>query len=354
VTRASALWHYLAGHPLLALVLRRVATLVPLLLLVSLATFAILWFAEGDPVLIILGEKASNPALVEKTRREMGLDAPFAVQYGRWLWRIVGHGDFGRSYTRAEAVGDALRQRFPATLELTLAAMIVAVGIGISAGCLAGLRRHTAADYAASSLALVGISVPIFWMGLLMVYFGALKLGLFPLSGRLPTGVDPPRVLTGLMTLDALLAGQPRLALTALHHLALPAITLGISGAAIVTRMTRASMIEASCQDFVRTARAKGLGRSGVSWHIFRNALVPIVTIVGLQVGILMGGAVITESVFAYEGVGKYLVESILNRDTNAVQGAMVIIAAVFVLVNASVDILYAAVDPRLRAPAHE
>jgi ABC-type dipeptide/oligopeptide/nickel transport system permease component len=331
------------------LVVRRLAIAAPLLLGVSFIAFTILYFTDGDPVLIMLGEKANDPQLVEELREEMGLNDPFLVQYVRRIWGIITRFDFGTSWTNGEPVAKSLIHRFPATLELTVTALIISSIIGIIAGVLSALRRNSVLDYTAMTAALLGVSIPAFWLALMLIYFFAVKWQLFPISGRLPTGAPALTTVTGMITVDALLNGRPGVALTAMRHLFLPALTIGMINAALLTRMTRSSMLDTSVQDFVRTARAKGLNKFRVTWHMFRNALIPVVTILGLQAGTLLGGAIITETIFAWEGVGKYLVESIVNRDGNAVQGAVLLIAFMFIFVNTLVDIVYLLIDPRIR-----
>jgi peptide/nickel transport system permease protein len=338
-----------AGSELASLLVSRFLLAIPLLLGVSLLTFGALRLAAGDQLIARLGDRANSPEIVAQLREELGLNDPFFVQYFRYLRRVVWEFDFGRSWTRPEPVGQALRQRFPATLELTLAAMLVAVGLGLAAGIIAARRPNTMADWASMSAALLGLSIPVFWLGLMLAWIFAVKLQWLPLSHRLPSALDGSfQPITGLHVIDGLLLRRWDVAGAALRHLCLPALTVGTISAALIARMTRASMLEVASQDYVRTARAKGLSNIRVTRHIFRNAIIPIVTVIGLQLGALLGGAIVTETIFSWDGLGKYLVDSILQRDANAAQGAVLVITAAFVGVNALVDAAYVLLDPRI------
>jgi ABC-type dipeptide/oligopeptide/nickel transport system permease component len=332
--------------------LRRVARLVGVLAAITLASFAFMHAIPGDPVALRLGDHAT-PDEVRALRAELGLDRPWLVQ----LWLYVAallHGDLGRSLIDAQPVVQKLGAAFPATVELTAGALLVAVALGVPAGIVAALRRSSVVDVATMSVALLGVSIPVFWLGFMLVYLLAVLpskfgLNLFPISGRISLAyVVPPR--THLIVLDALLAGNFPAALDALHHLVLPALTLGTIPLAIVAKITRSGMLDVLRSDYIRTARAKGLGpRAVVVGHALRNALLPILTIVGLQTGLLLGGAVLTESIFAWPGVGRLAFDAISNRDMPLVNGCILLFAAAFVTVNTLVDLLYAAANPRIR-----
>jgi peptide/nickel transport system permease protein len=275
------------------------------------------------------------------------------VQLGKYLVALA-HGDLGISISDTQPVAQKLALAFPATVELTFGAMLVAIVIGIPAGVLAAVRQRSFLDVFTMSAVLVGVSIPVFWLGWMLVYVLAVLpshfgLDLFPISGRISLLYDiPPR--THLIVIDALLAGNGRAALDALWHLVLPALTLGTIPLAIVAKITRGSMLEVLASDYVRTARAKGLGAGRVVVrHALRNALIPIITVLGLQTGLLLGGAVLTESVFAWPGVGRLAFDAISNRDMPVINGCVLLFATVFVVVNAVVDVLYAWANPRIR-----
>jgi peptide/nickel transport system permease protein len=313
-----------------------VATLVFLLVRLS-----------GDPVLAMLGDKAS-PSRVEEFRHRLGMDRSLPAQYVAFLGDVA-TGDLGESYRTQRPVVEDLRDFFPATLELTLAATLLATVLGMALGTVAALKRNGWLDGASMVAALVGVSVPVFWLALLALKGLGEQAGLFPVGGRLSavTSLDP---ITGLFTLDALLRGNLDAFADACGHLVLPACVLATVPAAIVTRMTRAALIETLGKDFVRTARAKGLTESAVVIrHALRNSLIPIVTVIGMHFGLLLGGAVLTETVFGWPGLGKYTVDSVLRRDFQSVQGALLLMASIFVLVNLLVDLAYARLDPRIR-----
>jgi peptide/nickel transport system permease protein len=300
-------------------IVRRLLTVIPTLLGVLLAVFLMVRLAPGDPAQLLAGEFATPETLAD-IRQRFGLDQPWHVQLGLYAANVV-RGDLGQSVRTRKPVTYELRQYFPNTLRLTLGAMLVALLIGIPAGIIAATRPGTIFDLLAMLGALIGVSMPVFWFGLMAILIFSVQLGWFPVAG---TGT--------------------------LWHLVLPAITLGTGTAAILARMTRSAMLEVLSQDYIRTARAKGLaGRVVVFKHALRNALIPVVTITGLQFGGLLEGAVITETVFAWPGIGQLLVGSILARDYPVVQGAVLLIAVVFILINLIVDLLYGAIDPRIR-----
>jgi peptide/nickel transport system permease protein len=327
--------------------LRRLALTIPILLGVSLLVFLMLHSAGGDPAQTILGARA-DPESIAELRRELGLDRPLLVQYVAFLSGAV-RGDFGRSYRSNTPVIAEIAARFPATIELAIAAMVIAVVVGVVFGTLAAVRRHSILDYVSSSVVLLGVSLPTFWLGLILIIIFGLWLRWLPISGRVDPrlGADPS---LPFLTLASLLHGNWAVAKDALRHLVLPALTLAAWPAAIVARMTRASLIESLGQDYVRTARGKGLPEQLiVVGHAARNALLPVLTVVGLEFGTLLGGAVVTETIFSWPGLGQLTVTAIGARDYQIVQGVVVLLGAVFVLLNLLVDVLYAVLDPRIR-----
>jgi len=326
--------------------LRRLALTIPILLGVSLLVFLMLHSAGGDPAQTILGARA-DPESIAELRRELGLDRPLLVQYGAFLAGAV-RGDFGRSYRSNTPVVTEIAARFPATIELAIAAMVIAVVTGVVFGTLAAVRRHSLLDYVSSTVVLLGVSIPTFWLGLILIIVFGLWLRWLPISGRVDPrlGADPS---LPFLTLTSLLQGNWAVAKDALRHLILPALTLAAWPAAIVARMTRASLIESFGQDYVRTARGKGLPEQLiVVSHAARNALLPVLTVVGLEFGTLLGGAVVTETIFSWPGLGQLTVTAIGARDYQIVQGVVVLLGAVFVLLNLLVDVLYAVLDPRI------
>ena len=330
----------------------RLVRLVLVLVAITVASFLFMHAIPGDPVALRLGEHAT-PEEAAHLRAALGLDRPWWIQLALYLGAVA-HGDLGRSVFDAQPVAQKLGQYFPATVELTLGAMLFAIVVGIPAGVLAAVRHRHAIDSLAMSAVLLGVSIPVFWLGWMLVYALAvlpshLGLNLFPISGRISlTYYIPAR--THLVVVDALLAGNGRAALDALWHLILPAVTLGTIPLAIVAKITRSGMLDVLASDYIRTARAKGLDeRAVVAKHALRNALIPIITVLGLQTGLLLGGAVLTESIFAWPGVGRLAFDAISNRDMPLINGCMLLFATVFVVVNTAVDLLYAAANPRIR-----
>ena len=325
---------------------RRVFLFFPTLLGISIAVFLMVQMIPGDPAQVMLGERAT-PESLDLLRRELGLDQPMHVQLGRYLYGLA-RGDLGRSIKSHTAVSDELIARFPATLELTLVSMVFACAIGVSAGIISAVRKGTLIDAIGMTSSLVGVSMPIFWLGLVMIMMFAVQLGLFPVSGRIGsfTFVSP---VTGLFLIDSLIAGDFQAFVDVLHHLALPAITLGTVPAAVIVRMTRSSVLEVILEDYVRTAMAKGLSeRFVVVRHALRNASIPVLTVVSLQFGYLLGGAVITETIFAWPGIGRWLLLAVHARDFPAIQGGVLVVATAFVTINLIADLTYAYLDPRI------
>ncbi len=326
---------------------RRAVALLPILLWVSAAAFLIIHLIPGDPATVYLGEHAT-PDAVRRVQHEFGLDRPLPVQYGIYLWNVV-HGNFGDSLDTHRPVIDEFIPRFPATIELMLGSMTVALAVGVPIGIVSAALPNSVFDRVGMLLALAGVSLPVFWLGLMLVYIFSVYLHVLPTAGQL--SVDFSIVpITRIDVLDGLLTGNWPAALDALRHVVLPSITLGSIPMAIIARMTRATMLDALHQDYVRTAYAKGLtGRAVVLAHGLRNALLPVVTVVGLQVGFLLGGATLTETIFSWPGVGRYMYDSITFRDYPVVLAGILLFSLVFVLVNLAVDVLYAYLDPRIR-----
>ena len=301
-------------------IIRRLLLLIPVMLGVSFIVFTIMFFTPGDPAKIMLGERAPQ-AEVAALRTQMGLDDPFIVQFFNFI-RNATRGDFGRSLVTRRPVAEELFARFPATLQLAASAVLIAVAIGIPVGILSAVKQYSFFDGAAMTLALVGVSMPNFWQGLMMILLFSVYLRWLPSSG-----------------------------IGTFRHLIMPAVTLGTSSAALITRMTRSSMLEVVRQDYIRTARAKGLTeRVVINRHALKNALIPVVTVIGLQFGYLLGGAVLTETVFAWPGVGRMMVDAIRQKDFPVVQAGVLLLAVAFSVVNLVVDILYAYIDPRIKA----
>jgi peptide/nickel transport system permease protein len=332
---------------MLRYVIKRVLTVIPVLLGVSVLVFGFVRLIPGDPATVMLGERATAEN-VARVREQLGLNRPVHQQYLIFLGRAL-RGDLGTSMLRGEKVTQELVRRFPATIELTLGAILVALIIGIPAGAISAVRRGSVFDVVSMLVALTGVSMPIFWLGLMMIFLFSVALHLLPTGGRLPAGVDF-KPITNLLLLDTLLRGNLAAFWQAARHLVLPALALGTIPMAIIARMTRSSMLEVLSQDYIRTAHAKGLPRRTVMVrHALRNAWLPVITVVGLQVGRLLSGAILTETVFSWPGIGRWLVDAIYARDYPIIQGVTLIIALVFVAVNVLVDILYAFVDPRIR-----
>lgn len=331
----------------LTVVAKRLLIAIPTLLALTLVVFVMVKAVPGDPALMLLGERASKESL-ESLRADMGLDRPWYEQYGSFLTKLS-TGDLGRSLSTQESISEIIAHKFPATVELASAAMLFAILIGIPMGLMAAIFPGTFVDFGSMSLATAGVSMPIFWLALVLTWFFGLELGLFPISGRL--GVDfyyDP--VSHFVFLDSLMAGDWAMLRDAAWHIVLPAVALGTIPMAFLARITRASMLEVVRQDYVRTAKAKGVAKWLVyGKHALKNAFIPILTVLGLQFGLLLGGAIITETIFAWPGIGSWLLESVTSRDYTALQGGILVTAAAFVLVNLVVDLLYRAFDPRMR-----
>lgn len=328
-------------------ILRRLILLLPILFGVSLAVFLVMHLFTVDPAEIILGQHAT-PDQVAIVREELGLNKPIHVQFWDYISRAA-RGDLGQSVITKTSITEELMKRFPATAELAVSAICIASVLGISLGVVSAVKQNSLFDYGAMVAALLGVSMPIFWLGLMMIIIFSVTLGWLPASGRIAIGFKPEDI-TGLYLVDSLLTGDKESFWNALKHLMMPALALGAYSTAIIARMTRATMLETIRQDYVRTARAKGLREPVVVVkHALRNALIPIVTVIGLQMGALLGGAVLTETVFSWPGIGSYIVDGIMVSDYPRVQGAVLLIGTIFVLVNLIVDILYCYLDPRIQ-----
>ncbi len=307
-------------------VLRRLLVTIPVLLGVSILAFAIMHVVPGDPVRLMAGPDAPED-VVQRIRVELGLERPLPLQYWSFLSRAL-QGDLGRSLRSRAPVVDEIFGRFPATLELTTVSMIIAVLIGIPLGLVSAVRRATWVDYTAMGVSLSTLSMPIFWFAIVAIWIFSLHLGWFPVSGR----------------------GGAVWEWDGLRHIVLPAVTLATTSVAIISRLTRSGMLDVLGREFIVTARAKGVGEPlVVGKHALKNALIPVVTVVGLQYGFLLGGAVVTETIFAWPGVGRLAITSILQRDYPVVQGCVLLVAVLFVVINLAVDLLYAWLDPRIR-----
>ena len=331
---------------------QRAFRFVAVLFTITVVSFLFLGLIPGNPVEILLGEHATHSDVLRLTH-ELRLDQPWYVRLGAYIVQVA-HGNLGTSLADHLPVAQKLLSYFPATVELAVSAMIVAILLGVPAGILAALHHRKPLDTALSIVVLLGVSVPVFWLGWMLLFLLAYEptkagLDLFPIGGRISIRYDIP-VHTHLMTVDTLLAGDWAAFGDVLRHLFLPAITLGTIPMSIVAKMTRAGMLEVLQTDYIRTARAKGLGAFAVVVkHGLRNALIPIITVIGLQTGLLLSGAVLTESIFAWPGVGRLAFEAISNRDYPLINGTILLFAATFVIVNLTVDLLYAALNPRIR-----
>jgi peptide/nickel transport system permease protein len=333
---------------MLRFVVRRLLLLVPILLGLSILVFAWIRALPGGPAEALLGERLT-PESRAQIEQQYGLDDPLYVQYWRYLQTTVVDRDLGTSITTRRSVSEELRERFPATIELAVGAMIFAIALGVPLGYVAAKRYGGPVDQASLVVSLLGVSIPIFFLAILLKYVFAIKLGLLPTVGRQSVLIDTPHP-TNFYILDAIIAGDPEALWDCIKHLILPAIALGSIPLAIVARITRASTLDVQNEDYVRTARAKGLSPRVVDTrHIFRNALLPIATIIGLQTGLLLSGAVLTETVFAWPGIGTWLVEAIDNRNYPVLQGGILFVSLIFVFVNLLVDLSYALINPRIR-----
>ena len=329
--------------------LKRLIEVIPTLLGVTLIAFALIRMIPGDPVLLMIGERGATPEVMEHMRAAYGLDKPLPVQYAVYLKNVV-QGDFGTSTTSNRPVIKEFGERFPATLELGIFALLLAIVVGLPLGVIAAVKRNSMFDYSLMTTSLIGYSMPIFWWGLILILIFSVQLGWTPVSGRIDLAFDVPQ-WTGFFLIDAWKSEDGFAAFkSALSHLLLPGVALGTIPLAVIARMTRSSMLEVLGEDYMRTARAKGLASSRVIFvHGLRNALVPVITVIGLMAGTIVTGAVLTETIFSWPGIGRWLVDSVLQRDYPVIQSGILLIAATVILVNFVVDLAYAWANPRLR-----
>ncbi|MEE3234191.1 MAG: ABC transporter permease [Candidatus Latescibacterota bacterium] len=328
-------------------ILKRIFLLFPTLLGISILVFSMLYFVPGDPAQIMLGERASAQAISE-LRKELALDQPFYVQFYHFFSNLAS-GNLGRSIRTHEKVSVEIFQRLPATIELTLCSMLIATLIGITFGVFAAVHRGKYSDFITMMISTAGISLPVFWLALLLILAFSIYIPIFPISGRISSYIEVVPV-TYFYTVDAILMKNTQALGDVIWHLVLPSFALGTIPMAFIARMVRASMIEIFHEDFIRTAWAKGLrSRVVVLRHALRNAFIPTLTIIALEFGYLLGGAVITETIFSWPGIGRWLFLSVQARDLQAVQGGVLLIATIFVIINTFADILYAWLDPRIR-----
>ena len=329
--------------------LKRLLLTIPTFIALIFLVFAAIRLVPGDPVEVRVGEHGISPERLALLRHQLGLDQPVWKQFLDYVWQLA-HGDFGTSLSTSNSVLGEFLTLFPATLELSAAAMLIAIVVGIPTGVVAAVKRGSVFDQGLMGLSVAGYSMPIFWWGLLLIMLVAERWHLAPVSGRLDLikfDYDTP---TGFMLIDSLLSDEPGAFLDALHHLMLPAFVLGTIPLAVIARMTRSSMLEVLSEDYVRTARAKGLSPFRVvGLHALRNALIPVVTVIGLSIGTLLAGAVLTETIFSWPGIGKWLIDAISRRDYPALQGGIILISAIVIFVNLGVDLVYGLINPRIR-----
>ena len=333
---------------MLRFIFTRLSLIIPTFIGVTLLTFALIRLVPGDPIELLVGERGIDPERHAMLRAQLGLDRPLLEQYWIYISDVL-QGDLGNSLVTRTPVIEEFLSLFPATVELAICAMIFALCIGLPAGIIAGVRRGTSFDHSIMAVSLTGYSMPIFWWAILLILLFSVNLGWTPVSGRISVlyWVEP---VTGFMLIDTLLSGEEGAFKSAVSHLILPAIVLGTIPLAVIARMTRSSMLEVLSEDYIRTARAKGLTPTRVvGLHALRNALIPVVTVIGLQVGVLLTGAILTESIFSWPGVGKWILESIRRRDYPTLQGGILLIACTVIIVNLTVDILYGVINPRIR-----
>jgi len=333
---------------MLRFVLTRLSLVVPTFIGITLLVFVLIRLIPGDPIETMAGEHGIDPARLAQLRADYGFDKPLLVQYGLYLSRMA-HGDLGHSIVTHEPVISEFRTLFPATIELSVCAILFALCLGLPAGIIAAVRRNSIFDHGVMGISLTGYSMPIFWWALLLILLFSVQLGWTPVSGRIAVQyfIEP---VTGFLLIDTLIDGDFGAFRSALSHLVLPVIVLGTVPLAVIARMTRSAMLEVLGEDYIRTARAKGLPRFRViAIHALRNALIPVVTVIGLQVGVLFTGAILTETIFSWPGVGKWLIEGINRRDYPVLQGGTLLIGAIVMIVNLLVDVTYGLINPRIR-----
>ena len=336
---------------MLQFILRRLGLVIPTFIGITLLTFAFVHLIPGDPVLIMAGERGISPERHAQLMAQFGLDQPMWKQYITYINGVL-HGDLGISLKSRIPVWEEFVPRFQATLELGICAMLFAIAVGIPVGVLAAVKRGSIFDHTAVGISLTGYSMPIFWWGIMLIMLVSVQLNLTPVSGRVSDTIflDDSHPLTGFMLIDTLLWGEEGDFKDAVMHMILPAIVLGTIPLAVIVRMTRSSMLEVLGEDYIRTARAKGLTRMRVIVvHALRNAMLPVVTVIGLQVGTLLAGAILTETIFSWPGLGRWLIEALQRRDYPVVQGGVLLVAILIILVNLLVELLYGVVNPRIR-----
>jgi peptide/nickel transport system permease protein len=335
------------GETMVSYTVRRIGLLIPVLIGMTLVVFSIIRAIPGNPAQVILGQRATQEA-IEKLTQQLGLDQPWYLQYFDYVGGLL-TGDLGQSIRTGAQISQEMTPYLAATMELTIFAMIIAIVVGINAGIISAWFRNSWFDYTAMVIALVGVSMPIFWLGLMEQYVFSIQLGWLPTTGREEIR-NPIDAITNLYLLDTLLQGRFDQFIEVLKHILLPGIALATIPMAIIARITRSTMIEAMESDFIRTARAKGLHMFWVVYkHALKNAIIPILTIIGLQTGLLLGGAILTETIFGWPGMGRYIFDAISYRDYPVIQSGILIIATIFVFINLIVDLLYAAIDPRIK-----
>jgi len=330
-------------------VFKRFVQLVILIFVIAVTVFAVLRLTPGDPVAVMMGqEEGVTRADIELKRKALGLDQPLHVQFGRFISGLV-TGDLGTSLATNRPVRELLNERFPATLELTIMAMLVSFALGVPIGVIAAVRQNSLADRAIMGVNFLGLSMPSFWQGIMLILLFSVTLGWLPSLGRIDYDLTPVRV-TGLMNVDALLAGNLASFVDALKHLALPAITAGTAYSAVIARVVRSSMLEVLAQDYIRTAKSKGLRYGRIIYvHALRNAMIPMITVAGLEAGSLLSGSVVLETVFSWPGLGRLLVDGIYARDYPLVQSTVILLCVMYVLISFFVDLFYSVIDPRIR-----
>jgi len=332
---------------MLRFVLTRVSLVVPTFIGVTLLAFVLIRLVPGDPIETMAGERGIDPERHARLLHEYGLDQPVLVQYGIYIGRVL-RGDLGKSIVTSAPVIEEFATLFPATIELALCAVAFALLLGLPAGVVAAVRRNSIFDHGVMTVSLAGYSMPIFWWGILLILLFSVTLGWTPVSGRIDVRYWVDSV-TGFMLIDSLLSDEPGAFRSAVSHLILPTIVLGTIPLAVVARMTRAAMLEVLNEDYIRTARAKGLSPARVIWvHALRNALIPVITVIGLQVSVLLTGAILTETIFSWPGVGKWILESVYRRDYPILQGGVLLLATVVIIVNLTVEVLYGIINPRI------
>ncbi|MCP4690298.1 MAG: ABC transporter permease [Desulfobacterales bacterium] len=331
---------------MLNFILRRILILIPTLLGVSVIVFLMLHFTPGDPAELLLGERATEEALFE-IREHLGLNEPLHTQYWLFLKRLM-KGDLGETIWTRQKVWIEIRHRFPATIELAVVALFISCFLGIILGIVSATKQYSIFDYLSMIGALTGVSMPIFWLGLVFMLIFSIHLGWLPISGRLSIDVDL-EVVTNFYILDAVLTRNWPAFKDAIWHIIMPAFTLSTIPMAIVARMTRSAMLDVLRQDYIKTAKAKGLSRFKVTFkHALRNAMIPVITTIGIQFGVALGGAILTETIFAWPGVGKWMYDAVMQRDYMVIQGGTLFIAGIFIVINLCVDVMYAVVNPRI------